>query len=148
MDYKTSIKSLINDKDVTIKLYQLKDKGCKCCVIFVTLPRHETTNDIFVNPGAIKKKIARKLVDDTEQVSGKKKLLGVKRDQNPPKLELAKKRKVPILNYFYACDFVMSYTSDVTNGEIQSPSLNGFSGTNFISILKVQQKLRQVTSGA
>ena len=30
----------------------------------------QTTNDIFVNPSAIKTKIAEKLVDDTEQVSG------------------------------------------------------------------------------
>ena len=40
----------------------------------------QTTNDIFVNHWAIKKKIAGKLVDDTEQVSGKRKLLGVKRE--------------------------------------------------------------------
>ena len=32
----------------------------------------------------MKKKIAGKLVDDTEQVSGKRKLLNVKRKQNPP----------------------------------------------------------------
>ena len=37
----------------------------------------QTNNDIFLNPYAIKKKIASKLVDDTEQVSGKRKLLGV-----------------------------------------------------------------------
>ena len=30
-------------------------------------------------------KIARKLVDDTEQVLGKTKLLGIKREQNPHK---------------------------------------------------------------
>ena len=30
----------------------------------------QTTNDIFVNSWAIKKKITGKLVDDTEQVSG------------------------------------------------------------------------------
>ena len=41
-----------------------------------------TINDIFVNPRAIKIKIAEKLVDATEQVSGKRKLLGVKREQN------------------------------------------------------------------
>ena len=41
-----------------------------------------------------------------------------------------------------------SYTSDVTNAAIQSPSLNGFIGTNYISIQKVQRQLRQVTSGA
>ena len=40
-----------------------------------------------------------------------------------------------------------SYISDVTNGVVQSPSLNRFIGTNFISVRKVQQKLRQVTSG-
>ena len=44
----------------------------------------QKTNDIFVNPCEIKKKIAGKLVDDTEQVSGKIKLLGVKREQNHP----------------------------------------------------------------
>ena len=40
--------------------------------------------NIFVNPSAIETKIAGKLVDDTEQVSGETKLLGVKREQNPP----------------------------------------------------------------
>ena len=44
----------------------------------------QTTNDIFVNPSVIKTKIAGTLVDDTEQVSGKTKLLGVKREQNRP----------------------------------------------------------------
>ena len=39
---------------------------------------------IFLNPSAIKTKIAGKLVDNTNQVSGKTKLLGVKREQNPP----------------------------------------------------------------
>ena len=44
----------------------------------------QTTNDIFVNPSAIKTKITRKLVDNTEQILGKTKLLGVKRERNPP----------------------------------------------------------------
>ena len=44
----------------------------------------QTNNDIFVNPLVIKTKIAGKLVDDTEQISGKTKQLGVKREQNPP----------------------------------------------------------------
>ena len=44
----------------------------------------QTTYDIFVNPSAIKAKIAGKLVDDTEQISDKTKLVGVKREQNPP----------------------------------------------------------------
>ena len=43
----------------------------------------QTTNDIFVNPWTIKTKIAERLFDDTEQVWGKTKLLGVKRKQNP-----------------------------------------------------------------
>ena len=43
----------------------------------------QTTYDIFVNFSAIKTKIAEKLVDDTEQVLGKTKHLGVKREQNP-----------------------------------------------------------------
>ena len=68
----------------------------------------QTTNDIFVNPSAIKTKIAGTLVDDTEQVSRKTKLLGVKREQNPPKLKLPKEQKVPILGYIYACNFVTS----------------------------------------
>ena len=145
----TTIKSLINDNDVTIKLlYHLEHKGFKCCVVFITLPCHETTNDISVIAWASKKKIAGKLVDDTEQVSGKRNLLGVKCEQNPPELKFPKEQKVQILGYFYACDFVTSYTSDITNGTIQSPSLNGFIGTNFISIRKVQWKLCQVTSGA
>ena len=52
---------------------------------FIVIACHvlQTTNDIFVNPSAIKTKNAGKLVDDTEQVSGKTKLLGVKREQNP-----------------------------------------------------------------
>ena len=44
----------------------------------------QTTNDIFVNSSAIKTKIAGKLVDDAEQIAGKIKLFGVKREQNPP----------------------------------------------------------------
>ena len=107
----------------------------------------QTTNDIFVNPSTIKTKNAGKLVDDTEQVSGKTKLLGVKREQNPSRLKLRKDRKVPILGYIYACNFVTSHTSDVTNGANQSPSLSGFIGTKFISIRKAQRKQRQVTSG-
>ena len=42
----------------------------------------QTTNGIFVNPLAIEMKIAAKLVDDIEQVLGKRKLSGVKREQN------------------------------------------------------------------
>ena len=42
----------------------------------------QTTNDIFVNPSAIKTKIAGKLVDDTEEILGKTKLLDVKRERN------------------------------------------------------------------
>ena len=45
----------------------------------------QTTIDIFVSPSAIKTKIAGKLIDDTEQVLSKRKLLGVKREQNPHK---------------------------------------------------------------
>ena len=45
----------------------------------------QTTYDIFLNPSAIKTKIAGKLVDNTDQVSGKTKLLGVKREQKPHK---------------------------------------------------------------
>ena len=67
----------------------------------------QTTNDIFVNPSAIKTNITGKLIDDTEQVSGKKKKLsGVKREQNPPYLKLPKERKVLVLGYIYACNFV------------------------------------------
>ena len=44
----------------------------------------QTTNDIFLNPSAIETKAAGKLVDDIEQLSGKTKLLGVKREKNPP----------------------------------------------------------------
>ena len=66
----------------------------------------QTTYDIFVNSSAIKMKIAGKLVDDTEQVSGKTKLLGVKREQNLPWLKLMKERKLSILGHSYACDFV------------------------------------------
>ena len=42
----------------------------------------QTTNGIFVNSSAIEMKIAAKLVDDIEQVLGKRKLSGVKREQN------------------------------------------------------------------
>ena len=46
----------------------------------------QTTNNIFVNPSAIKTKIAGQLpvVDDTEQVLGKTTLLGVRHIKNPP----------------------------------------------------------------
>ena len=44
----------------------------------------QTKNNISVNPLVIKTKVAGKLVDDTEQILGKTKLLGVKRKQNPP----------------------------------------------------------------
>ena len=37
----------------------------------------QTTNDIFVNPSAIKTKIPGKLVNDAVQFSSKTKLLGV-----------------------------------------------------------------------
>ena len=43
----------------------------------------QTTNVIFANPSAIETKIAGKLVDGTELVSGKIELFGVKREQNP-----------------------------------------------------------------
>ena len=45
----------------------------------------QTTNDIFVDPLAIKMKIAGKLDEDTEQVPDKRKMLGVKREKNPHK---------------------------------------------------------------
>ena len=44
----------------------------------------QTTNDVFGNPSAFKTKIVGKLVDHTEQASGNRKLLGVKRKQKPP----------------------------------------------------------------
>ena len=50
LDYKTSIRSLINDNDMTMKLYQLQHKGFKCFIYLYILPCHETTNDISVNP--------------------------------------------------------------------------------------------------
>ena len=107
----------------------------------------QTTNDIFVNSSAIKTKIAGKLVNDTKQVSGKTKLFGVEREKIPAKLNSLKERKVPILGYICVCDFVMSYASDVTSRMNQSPSLNGFIGTNyFVSIRKAQRKLHQVSS--
>ena len=53
----------------------------------------QTNNDIFVNPSVIKTKIAGKLVDDTEQISGKTKLLGVKREQNPLITKVIKRTK-------------------------------------------------------
>ena len=68
----------------------------------------QTTNDIFANPSAFKMKIAGKLIDNTEQVLSKTKLLGVKRTQNPPQLKLPKEQKVPILGYIYACNFLTS----------------------------------------
>ena len=90
-------------------------------------------------------KIAGKLVDDTDQVSDKTKLLGVKREQTPI-IKITERTKSSNFSYFYACDFATSYTSDVTKGANQSPSLNGFIGINFISIQKAQRKLRQITS--
>ena len=53
----------------------------------------QTTNNIFVNPSAIETKIAGKLVDDTEQILGETKLLGVKREQNPPTTKVTEKAK-------------------------------------------------------
>ena len=44
----------------------------------------QTTNDIFINFCANRMKSAARLVDDTKQISGKTKLLGVKRDQPHP----------------------------------------------------------------
>ena len=43
----------------------------------------QTTNDIFLDPSAIKTKIAGQFVDDTEQVWGKTKLFGVKHEKAP-----------------------------------------------------------------
>ena len=43
----------------------------------------QPTNDIFVHSSAIKTKIAEKLVDDTKEVWGKTKLLGIKHEQTP-----------------------------------------------------------------
>ena len=68
----------------------------------------QTTNDIFLDPSAIKTKIAGQFVDDTEQVWGKTKLFGVKHEKAPPITKSS-----PFLGYFFACDFVTSYTSDV-----------------------------------
>ena len=53
----------------------------------------QTINDIFVNPLVIITKIAGKLVDDTEQIPGKTKLLGVKREQKPPITKAIKRTK-------------------------------------------------------
>ena len=63
----------------------------------------------------------------------------------PPITKVTKRTKSSNLGYIYASNFVTSYTSDVTNGANQSPSLNEFIGINFISIRKAQQKLCQVT---
>ena len=95
----------------------------------------QTTNDIFVHPSAIKMKIAGKLIGDTDQVSDKTKLLGVKREQTPI-IKITERTKSSNFSYFYACYSVTSYTSDATKGANQSPSLNGFIGINFISIRK------------
>ena len=53
----------------------------------------QTTNDIFVNPSPIKTKIAGKLVDDTKQVSGKTKLLGVQARAKPHTTKVTERTK-------------------------------------------------------
>ena len=53
----------------------------------------KTTNDIFVNPSAIKTKIAGKLVDDTEQISGKTKTVGCQMRAKPPVTKVAERTK-------------------------------------------------------
>ena len=63
-------------------------------LVFPVMPE---TNNIFVNPSAIQTKIAGKLGNNTEQVSGKTKLLGVKHEQNTKVTERA---KVPIFGLF------------------------------------------------
>ena len=50
----------------------------------LTMSCKQINNNIFVNPSAIKTKIAGKLVDDADQISSKTKLLIVKLEQNPP----------------------------------------------------------------
>ena len=62
-----------------------------------------------------------------------------------PITKVIKRTKSSIFGYIYASDFVTSYTSDVTNGANQSPSLNGFIGTKLISIRKAQRKLCQLS---
>ena len=64
----------------------------------------QKTNYRFVNPSAIKMKIARKLVDIQSKFWTNQNCLA----PNPPQLKAPKKRKIPILGYFYACDFVTS----------------------------------------
>ena len=63
----------------------------------------QTANNIFINPSAILMKIAGKLLDDTEPVSGKTKLLGVKRAQNP-RSEVSKTKvyRSNVTRYFYS----------------------------------------------
>ena len=43
----------------------------------------QTTNDVFINLRANRMKSAERLDDNSKQISGKTKLLGVKRDQPP-----------------------------------------------------------------
>ena len=65
LKFKNSQLQHINNH-VTLKLYHLNFKVYRCCIYHYHL-NHVTqkTNDIFVNPSAIKMKIAGKLVDDT-----------------------------------------------------------------------------------
>ena len=67
----------------------------------------QTTNDIFVNPSAIKTKIAEKLVDDTEQVSGKNKTVGCQTRTKPPITNVTKRTKSSNFGFylrFWLCD--------------------------------------------
>ena len=43
------------------------------------------------------------------------------------------------LGYIYACGFATLYESDITNGANQSPSLNGFIGTNLFRSEKLNE---------
>ena len=53
----------------------------------------QTTNDIFVNPSAIKTKIAGKLVDDTEKNFGKNKTVGCQTRAKPPITKVTERTK-------------------------------------------------------
>ena len=108
---------------------------------------HTTNTNSFVNVSEIKSKIAGQLFDDTQQVSGKTKLLDGKRKQSPITEVNERTKSSNFRLLVYVCDFETFYIYDTTNGKNQSPSLKKFIGTTFISIRKPQRKLRQVTSG-
>ena len=145
LDYKTSIKLLINDNDVTIKLHQLKHKGFKCCIYLYNFTMPWNNQRYFRKSLSNEKENCRKASWRYTASFGQNKTVGCQTRAKPPTTKVTERTKSSNFRLFLRLWVLTSCTSDVTNGAIHSPSLNGFIETNFISIRRVQRKLRQVT---